>query len=638
MCGFAGSVGPSAAQFDGVSEPGHAVLQRRGPDSKGTWLSRDGSVRMQHFRLAIRDLSPAGHQPMVSSCGRFTLAYNGELYAVEGLRRRLSARRLRGRSDTEVLLEASAEWGLERVLPELVGMFAFALWDDQARRMTLVRDRLGVKPLYWSHRSGSLSFASEPGALRAIDPAPRELDRDAIVAYLRLNHFPGDLTVHTDIRRLRPGERLTYENGTARLDRWWDGAEELVTARREGRRGTDAESLERLDESLCSAVRDRLVADVPIGSLLSGGIDSTLVTALMVETSDRPIRTFTVGVDDARYDESAKARAIAHHLGTEHTEVRLSATEALELIPSLPVMFGEPFADASAIPTAMVFAQARGSLSVTMSGDGGDEVFAGYPHHWRTRALMRRVAPVPSAVRPGLARGLRATSDLLGAFGRRSSSDRLSTMSRRLRKAGGVMAAADIGDAYRSVVSQWEDPASLVRDGSEPASLFDDPRLRDLFADPLDRMQALDLLGTLPDDILTKVDRASMWSSDEARVPLLDHRLLRVVWGLPTHLRLQGRTGKVALRRLLEPRVPTELWDGPKQGFGVPLDTWLRGPLRDWAEELLSVRSLEASGALESAPIRHAWERHLGGGDESHALWGVLSLQAWLADGSRATP
>ena len=635
MCGFAGRAG----EPDGTparSEAVLAALRHRGPDSSGTWTSRDGSVRLVHCRLAIRDLSPAGHQPMVSASGSHVVAYNGELYALDGLRRRLSVRRLRGASDTEVLVEACAEWGLDRVLPELVGMFAFALWDGTTRTLTLVRDRMGIKPLYWSHRDGALSFASELGALRAIDPGPHELDRDAIVSYLRLNHFPGDRTVHADIRRLRPGERLVFRDGRVALDRWWDTAHELASLSREPL--PDEELLERLDAAIVAAVRDRLVADVPIGSLLSGGIDSTLVTAVMAETSSGPVKTFTVGVEDARYDESQQARSIAQHLGCDHTEVRLSATEALDVIPRLPAMFGEPFADASAIPTALIFAHVRPHLTVTMSGDGGDEVFAGYPHHWRTVRLLRSVSRVPRSLRAPAGAALGGFGTVLGGLAPLLGADRTSGIERRIRKAAGAVAARDVGAAYRRVLSQGADPGSLVPGASEPPSLFDDPMIRERFPDPLERIQILDLLGALPDDILTKVDRASMWSSVEARVPLLDHRLLRVAWGLPEHLRIDGRHGKLALRRLLTRRVPQTLWDRPKRGFGVPLDTWLRGPLRDWAEDLVSESSLNASAVDAGPRIRVEWSRVLAGSGNMAGIWGLLMLQQWLRAATEAGP
>jgi asparagine synthase (glutamine-hydrolysing) len=627
VCGLAGGIGPGAAgSVDRVAVL--AALHRRGPDSEGVWSEPDGSVLLLHRRLAIRDLSPAGAQPMVSASGTHVIAYNGELYALDGLRKRLSARRLRGTSDTEVLVEACAEWGIRRVLPELVGMFAFALWDRTQQELTLVRDRLGIKPLYWSHRAGRLSFASELGALRAIDPAPRELDRDAIVAYLRMNHFQGDRTVHADVRRLRPGERLTFRQGEVSVERWWDAAFELSPPRREV--SSEEELLEHLDAAIVTAVRDRLVSDVPIGSLLSGGIDSTLVTSIMAEATPQPVKTFTVGVEDERFDESHQAGAIARYLGCEHTEVRLSATEALDVIPRLPEIFGEPFADASAIPTALIFAHVKPSLTVTMSGDGGDEVFAGYPHHWRTVRLLRSVARIPPLFRSPASSTLGGLGVMFDGLGSVLGADRSSGMARRLRKAVGVVGAHEVGDAYHRVMSQWADPGRFVPGACEPSSLFDDPVIRDRFPDPLERIQILDLLGSLPDDILTKVDRTSMWSSVEARVPLLDHRLLAVASGLPQHLRVDRGRGKVALRVLLSRRVPPALWDRPKRGFGVPLDTWLRGPLREWTEDLLSPMSLSRSGIGDVTRIQEEWRRFIRGSGTASGVWGLLMLEQWI--------
>jgi asparagine synthase (glutamine-hydrolysing) len=629
MCGLAGAVAVDGAAPAFDERPVIAALEHRGPDSSASWTSTDGAARLVHCRLAIRDLSPAGAQPMTSSCGRLTVAYNGELYALDGLRARLGARRLRSTSDTEVLVEACAEWGPDRVLPELVGMFAFALWESDERRLTLVRDRLGIKPLYWSLDDGVLAFASELRALRRIDPRPRALDRDALVTYFRLNHFAEDRTVHEGVRRLRPGGRLRLHRGELTVDRWWDAATTLAAVGR-GPAVADAELLDRLDAAVVTAVRDRLVADVPLGALLSGGIDSTLVTAVMMEEASRPVRTFTVAIDGDGYDESAHARAIAEHLGTDHTEVRLSSAEALELVPSLPAMFGEPFADSSAIPTSLVFAHARPHVTVTMTGDGADEVFAGYPRYRRALALDRAVGRAPRALGPVLARAAAAASSLLAISGRLTGPGRAGPASRQLHKAAGAIAARDAGDAYRVILSQWRDPARLVPGATEPLTAFDDPTIRERFPDPLERLQVLDLLVTLPDDMLTKVDRASMWSSVEARVPLLDHRLLEVAWMLPRHLRIEGDRGKVALRHLLARRVPPALWERPKSGFAVPLDAWLRGPLRAWAEDLLAPEALARSGVVDVGLVRRTWQRHLTAADESAALWGVLCLQAWL--------
>lgn len=631
VCGIAGVVGPGCAvtvDRDSVL----AILHRRGPDSEGTWSEPDGSTLLLHRRLAIRDVSPAGAQPMVSASGTHVIAYNGELYAVEGLRRRLGARRLRGTSDTEVLVEACAEWGVDRVLPELVGMFAFALWDRSRRELTLVRDRLGIKPLYWSHRAGVLTFASDIRALGALDPRPRDLNRDAIVAYLRLNHFPGNHTIYADVHRLQPGALLRCRDGVIRQERWWDAPAELDAAREEFANLDRTSLLERLEAAVTTAVRDRMVTDVPIGALLSGGIDSTLITALMAEASPGPVKTFTVGVDDDRLDESERAAAIAQHLGTEHTEVSLSAREAIDIVPQIPSMFGEPFADSSAIPTALVYRHVRSQATVALSGDGGDEVFAGYPHHWRTAALHRRMTRLPQGLREPLASIVRWTAAATGVVGRQNRAALPEGLPRRLRKAAAVITSLDVGAAYRAVVSQWELPELLVLDGREPKGCFEDAALAAKFPDRLDRMQTIDIVGTLPDDILTKVDRASMWSSVEARVPLLDHRLVHLAWALPPDLRIQGNIGKIALRRMLAPRIPAELWAGPKRGFSVPLDEWLRGSLREWVEDLLSTQRLEADGVLNPVPIINAWKRHLRGRSEGSGLWGVLMLQAWLAD------
>ena len=623
MCGFAGQVGAPLAPETAARAA--TALEHRGPDAGGTWS--DGTTTLVHRRLAIRDLTPAGQQPMVASTGSHVLAYNGELYAVDGLRRRLGVRRLRGTSDTELLVEACAEWGVDRVLPQLVGMFAFALWDTGRRELTLVRDRLGIKPLYWSAAGGVLRFASELGALTALGGPTGGLDPSALAAYLELNHLPGDLTPYHDVRRLRPGELLRLRGDGPRLEQWWQVGAALADASAQVGRIPEAEGLAALDEALATAVRDRLVADVPIGTLLSGGIDSSLVTALAVEAAPGSLRTFSVGFADRRHDESAHARAVAAHLGTSHTELQVTEADALALVPELPALFGEPFGDASAVPTALVFGLARREVTVALTGDGGDEVFGGYPRHWRTRRLIGLAEHVPSPLR-------RAIAGLAGAAARGASAPtapaRATELGRWLRKSGRVLAAPDTAAAHRAVLAQWPDPTALL---AEPPTTVADghrPSGPAWTRDPLDLLQQLDLAGPLPDDMLTKVDRTSMRVGLEARVPLLDHRVLHAAWTLPRHLRVDGGTGKVALRRLLDGRVPAALWDRPKQGFSVPLAAWLRGPLRAWAEDLLAPDRIASHGVLAVAPIRVAWDRHLSGAELADPLWGVLMLQAWL--------
>ncbi len=647
MCGIAGLLDPArTAGIDGLGVRAAAMadtLVHRGPDDHGLWVDAEGHVALAHRRLAVVDLGPHGHQPMVSADGRWTLVYNGEVYNHGDLRRRLAAggTAFTGTSDTEVLLAAVEHWGVADALDAAEGMFALALWDRRDRRLHLVRDRFGEKPLYYGWVGDTLAFASELKAIRALPGFSPELDREAVALYLRHNCIPGTHSAYRGIAKLLPGHRVevAVDDGPgARCAPvpYWSARDAVLAARADPLEGTDAELVDRLEDVLGRSVAARMVADVPVGAFLSGGIDSSVIVALMQQASDRPVRTFTIGFEDRAFDESSDARAVAAHLGTDHTELVVTEADAAGVIPELPGIWDEPFADTSQIAVLLVSRLARSQVTVSLSGDGGDELFAGYNRHAYLERVWDRAGRLPDPVRRGIGAALvrvppaavdaaaRATAVLPPAY-------RVRNPSTKVAKLGKVLAAAGPEDAYLELVSHWSDPGSLVLgsvgDGSLAARPADWPRLPSV----TEQLLWLDLVGYLPDDILTKVDRAAMATSLETRVPFLDRSVFDLAWRLPLDAKLRDGTTKWVLRQVLHRHVPRTLVDRPKMGFGLPIGPWLRGPLRPWAEELLSERRLASQGLLDPAPVRRAWALHLAGRrDLAHELWDVIALQAWL--------
>jgi asparagine synthase (glutamine-hydrolysing) len=639
MCGVAGILrgGQSIAELQDAAERMAGVLNHRGPDDSGVWLDEAACLALSHRRLSVIDLSPTGQQPMVSRSGRTVIVYNGEVYNFRQLRADLAARgvHFRGGSDTEVVLEACERWGVKTAAQRLVGMFAFALWDVEHRELKLVRDRLGIKPIYWASFGESVAFASELRGLRQHPQWEGRIDRNALTLYLRRNCIPAPYTIFEGVHKLEPGCVLTVDNrGDPRIDSFWSlekVAYEALSQRLDDI--SDVEGLKLVNEQLQQAVNDRLIADVPLGAFLSGGIDSSTVVALMQAQSDYPVRTFSLGFPDRDHDEAPDARRVAAHLRTDHTEFYVSAAEAQAVIPELPDIFDEPFGDSSQVPTYLVSRLARKYVTVAMSGDGGDEVFAGYNRHRLAHSPVGRLFDLPAPLRRGLRRGLSAVSTdtwswLVDHGPRRFRGRR---MADNIHKLAGVLEARDWGELHELLASHWQNPAAVVVGGREPPSPFTDPSPASFLTDPLDRMLFLDTITYLPDDILTKVDRASMSVSLEARVPLLDHRLLELMWRLPTRFRVRGGDTKWALRQILYRHVPPALLDRPKHGFGIPIGAWLRGPLRDWAEQLLDSTRLAQEGYFDPKPIRQLWDEHLAGrGAWQFHLWDVLMFQAWL--------
>jgi asparagine synthase (glutamine-hydrolysing) len=632
MCGIAGLFHLSDGGRRDAAATALAMvdsLSHRGPDGRDAWGDADIGIGLGHRRLAIIDLTPTGAQPMHSADGRFVITYNGEVYNFRELRRELEAlgHGFRGTSDTEVMLAAFGQWGIDKAVRRFAGMFAFALFDRRERALHLVRDRLGVKPLYWCIAGDCLLFGSELRALMAHPAFRVEVDREAVLAFLRYSYVPTPATIFRGVHKLPPGSMLTARAGEKpTIEPYWRLCEVVAQPPRDG--VTAAEAADGLDERLGVAVRQRLIADVPLGAFLSGGIDSSTVVALMQAASDRPVRTFTIGFREAAYDEAPYARAVAARLGTDHTEVTLDESAALDLVPRIADWFDEPFADSSQLPTYLVARMTRRHVTVALSGDGGDELFGGYPKYDMLAKTWRYLGHWPRSLRAALGRGLRALPEpvLAAAAAWTLEAGRAERLGEKTRRLAAAIAAADADAAAAAVDAVGGDQAGLVPGAR---GLLHPQRLAPSVPDLVSRMQAADTAGYLPDDILTKVDRCSMAVSLESREPLLDHRVVEYVWSLPPSLR-RGDEAKSLLKSVLARYLPLSLFDRPKRGFSVPLGQWLSGPLRPWAEELLSPRALANEGLLEPEAVRRLWRRHLSKREQNAtALWNILMLRAW---------
>ena len=621
-------------------------IRHRGPDGEGYWQDAEPGIALAQRRLAILDLSPAGAQPMASKSGRYVIVYNGEIYNHLELRRSLqdadTAPAWRGHSDTETLLAAVEHWGVNDALARLAGMFAFALWDKKTRTLFLARDRMGEKPLYYGQTGGTLLFGSELKALCAFSGFQRDIDRDAVAAYLRFSYLPHPHTIYRHARKLPPGHvlRLTQPADAlnAQPQSYWSLKDVVEASEKSRCEASFADASAELETLLGDVVESQMLSDVPLGSFLSGGIDSSLITALMQKRSGRPVRTFSIGFNVGRFNEAEHARAVAEHLNTDHTEFTVTEADALALVPELPQIFDEPFADSSQLPTILLSRLTRNSVTVALSGDGGDEVFGGYNRYLFGPSLWRRVARFPAPARKGIALAASAAQ----RFGTSSDGGKLASLVARaglpvttidrLSKFGGAIGRArDFSGFYREIVSTFPEPNDVALHPGEALSILDAADRRPALADPAEQMMALDALSFLTDDIMVKVDRSAMSASLETRAPFLDVRIVEHASRLPMLMKIKDRTGKRILRDILYRHVPRKLIERPKQGFAVPMDAWLRGALRDWGESLLAQDQLEATGLFELSSVGNLWRNHQLGRDNAGAkLWTILMMQASL--------
>lgn len=648
MCGLAGFLqgGINLAHDDMASRARAMIslLRHRGPDDADTWADAEAGIALGHSRLAVLDLSDNGRQPMDSSSGRYVIAFNGEIYNHLSLREQLERDGMRqvpwrGHSDTETLLAGIEAWGLEGTLKKSIGMFALALWDRQERVLCLARDRLGEKPLYYGSQKGTFFFASELKAIKAHPLFEGQIDRDAIALQLRLGYIPAPCSIYKDIKKLLPGCFLKINGGSnTQLEApvpYWSLDEVVKSGMDAPFAGSDEEAIQSLNNILRNSVHQQMVADVPLGAFLSGGVDSTTIVALMQSQSSRRVKTFSIGYNEAGYNEAEYAKAVAQYLGTDHTELYVSSRQALDVIPLLPALYDEPFSDASQIPTFLISEMTRRHVTVSLSGDGGDELFGGYNRYLGTERWWNKIQSIPLWARQLASLGLSslkpAAWDRIGRvvalfpqLGGRGLN-----LGNKVTKLAGVLEVDDSTSLYRHFISHWPQPDKVVMNGYEPPAVATS-RLPGL-GSVVEQMMALDTLSYLPDDILVKVDRAAMGVSLETRVPMLDHRIVEFAWRLPLHMKIRNGQGKWILRQVLYKYVPKELIERPKMGFGVPIDSWLRGPLRDWAESLLGESRLRQEGFFNPEPIRQKWMEHLSGKQNwQQHLWDVLMFQAWL--------
>jgi asparagine synthase (glutamine-hydrolysing) len=619
------------------------AIRHRGPDDEGWWQDATSGVGLGNRRLAVLDVSALGHQPMVSTSGRYVIAYNGEVYNFKELRAELEQKgaSFKTDTDTEVLLASFDTWGVRDAVERFNGMFAFALFDRSESMLFLCRDRLGIKPLYYGWVNGALVFASECHCIRAFPGFEGDLDLGAVGLYLRHNYIPAPYAIYRNIRKLMPGHLLSIRCDAAEgaridgEDAYWQLRS--VASNPEPFAGNEDDALDALHALLKDAVGRRMLSDVPLGAFLSGGIDSSLIAALMQVQSERPVRTFSIGFHEEGYNEAEHAGRVAAHLGTDHTELYVTPAEVLDVIPLIPQIFDEPFSDSSQVPTYLLSKLTRREVTVALSGDGGDELFAGYDRYGVTTSIWKSAGRVPHVLRSATRTAIKSlpprfydaalgwTRERLPSFGGPS------TIGDKAHKFADVLEFRSFSALYRRLVSLWAQPEQLLAGYEEAPTIFEDGALSADFPDLTSRMMFIDLVTYLPDDILVKVDRASMAVSLEARVPLLDHRVVEFACQLPMSMKVKGTTMKWALKQLLYRHVPSELVERPKMGFGMPIDSWLRGPLRDWAESLIDESRLRREGIFDPAPIRRKMDAHTSGERNWHYhLWDILVFQAWL--------
>jgi len=647
MCGLAGFLTLSGAlesdEFKSILKCMTDTIIQRGPDAEGYWINEEQGIALGHRRLSILELSKAGAQPMQSACGRYVIVYNGEIYNHLALRNELkTTSQWRGNSDTETLLEAISQWGVSRALQRSNGMFAFALWDKKEKKLILARDRMGEKPLYYGWQGEgkyiTFLFGSDLAALKRHPTFINEVNRDALALYMRHNCIPAPYSIYKNIYKLAPASILevSLQDRQPKIQNYWSLLEVAENGVKNPFNGTEKEAVDELEAVLKKAVNQQMLSDVPLGAFLSGGIDSSTIVSLMQSQSSRPVKTFTIGFNNDDYNEAEHAKAVAKHLGTEHTELYVTPQQALDVIPKLPKLYSEPFADSSQIPTFLVSQLARQHVTVSLSGDAGDELFAGYNRYIQTHNQWNKLSYLPLPLRKTLSKSIygiapKQWNTLINPLQKAlPQSLQLSNFGEKIHKAAGVLSSKDIEEVYLKLVTHWQ-PNEIVLGATEPNTYLSGnmPNIDRL--NSVERMMFLDSITYLPDDILVKVDRAAMGVSLETRTPFLDHQVINFAWQLPFELKLKNGVGKWALREVLYRYVPKELIERPKMGFGVPIDTWLRGPLKDWAEELLDENQLRQQGFFDPLPIRQKWLEHLSGRRNwQHHLWDVLMFQAWL--------
>lgn len=657
MCGIAGFM-----NFNGLSRSGviqtcknmAKELEHRGPDDSGIWYDCSAELALVHRRLSILDISSAGHQPMLSRSGRYVIVFNGELYNHFHLRDLLKSDlegvnlSWVGHSDTETFLAAIEAWGIDKAISSSVGMFAAAIWDRKERKLYLTRDRIGEKPLYYGFIGRIFVFASELKAIRRHPDFTSEVDRGALSSYLRHNYIPAPFSIYKNIKKLLPGTilKLTFRNGATEEEQYdyWSFSKSVNLAKKNITSFTDTDVLSQLHALLQNSVKSQMLSDVPLGAFLSGGIDSSLIVSLMQSLSSSKVKTFSIGFNEKYFNEAPEAAKIAKHLGTDHHELYVTPSQAMNEIQFLPHYYDEPFSDSSQIPTMLISKFASRSVKVALTGDGGDEIFGGYNRYLSTKKYWQFVSYIPSGLKHIFAAALTQIPvnkwnklyDLNNLISHKGSNVNFGN---KIHKGAGLLRSTSLNDVYLKFISHWDQPDEIVIGGKEDLSRLSRFNHEFKYLDPVEAMMAIDTMTYLPDDILVKVDRASMASSLETRVPFLDHRLIEFSWGLPLNFKIRENQNKWILRQILEKYVPSNLFDRPKMGFGVPIDSWLRGPLRDWAEDLLDEKFLRDEGYFHPEPIRELWHQHLRGDRNwQYHIWDILMFQAWLRQSKTIIP
>ena len=644
MCGLAGfySISPSnkSSGIEVLRLMGEAI-RHRGPDDSGEWFDDKNNLGFSHRRLSIVDLSPMGHQPMLSPSNRYVIAFNGEIYNHLDIRNELALSgkgfTWKGHSDTETLLAGFDVWGIKKTIQKTIGMFALAVWDTQEEILSLIRDRLGEKPLYYGWHGDTFLFGSELKALKVHPSFIKSVNRNALSLLIRHNYIPAPYCIWEHTQKLLPGNILTLKQGSKifTTEEYWSGKKVIEACEDNKFSGTAEQAVSVVESVLSKSVEQQMMADVPLGAFLSGGVDSSLVVALMQAQSSRPVKTFSIGLHDKQYNEAVFAKSVANHLGTQHTELYVTPQAALDVVPKIAELYDEPFADSSQIPTFLVSQMAKQRVTVALSGDAADELFCGYNRYMMTSAAWGRVKQLPQPVRAILAKMIttfspEALNVLLAPIKKAFFNGPSVNIGDKAHKAAVVLTSGSIDELYQRLVSQWQDPSGLVKDSVEPLTVLTDQSRKPVCSNFIESMMAMDMLSYMVDDILVKVDRAAMGVSLETRVPFLDQNVVELAWSLPLEYKLRNGVSKWVLREILYKHVPKELIERPKMGFGVPLNDWLRGPLKSWAENLLNKQRITREGFFEPELIESLWKSHLNGKKNwGERLWAILVFQLW---------